>query len=337
VLVLLVLLGLAGAGGLYWTIHQSQGGSSRIVIFHVGQGDTVNTIADRLHQDGLVKNPLLFRLDARVRGLGSSLKVGDFPLRGNMSIDQTVSALTIYHARTISITIPEGFRMEQTAATLNAHGIDGAAFLQEARHPTDRHVGILASLPGGKGLEGFLFPNTYDVPPHFGGKAFAREMVATLNRLFTPALRARAHAEHLSVYQVLTLASIVEREAHVPQERPIIASVFLNRLNRQRGTQVDWKLQADPTVQYAVGTARDWWPLLSDAELHVNSPYNTYLHPGLPPGPIASPGLSSIRAVLYPAHTRYLYFVAKGHGRHAFAATYQQQIANQQKYSTATP
>lgn len=333
----LLLLSLAVAGALYWGIHQSRGGSSRTVMFHVGNGDTVGTIGDRLSREGLIGNPWLFKLDARVRGLASKLEVGDYPLRKNMSVDETVSALSTYHAKTVPVTIPEGFRMEQTAQALDARGIDGAAFLREARHPSDLSASILASLPRGKSLEGYLYPNTYDVPLHFSGRAFARDMVATLDRVFTQKMRARARAEHLTVYQVLTLASIVEREAHVPQERPIIASVYLNRLNRKMGSQVNWRLQADPTVQYVVGTPARWWPLLTVDQLRANSPYNTYLHRGLPPGPIASPGLSSIRAVLYPAHTRYLYFLAKGHGRHAFAETYQQQLANQQKYSTATP
>lgn len=337
VVFVLIVAALAGGGGLYWSIHQSQSGSSRTVMFHVGPGDTVTTLADRLQRDGLIQNSLLFRVDARLRGLGSQLKVGDYPLRGNMSVDQTVTALTVYHAKTIRVTIPEGFRIEQTAQTLLAHGINGQAFLKAVDNPSALRYSILRGIPRGHTLEGYLFPNTYDVPPHYGGAAFARDMVAALDRAFTPAMRAQAAADHMTIYQVLTLASIVEREARVPSERPVIASVYLNRMNRAMGGQVDYKLQADPTVQYVVGTRKDWWPLLSVSQLQTPSPYNTYVNAGLPPGPICSPGLSSIRAVLYPKHTHYLYFVAKGHGRHAFAATYQQQLANQQRYSTRTP
>jgi UPF0755 protein len=197
--------------------------------------------------------------------------------------------------------------------------------MQEALRPTFTSP-ILASRPAGATLQGFLFPNTYDVPPHFGGKAFARLMVDSLNRAFTPAMRARAHAEGLNVFKVLTLASIVEREARVASERPTIASVYLNRL------RIGMPLQADPTVQYVVGTPRDWWPVLTLDQLRVQDPYNTYVNKGLPPGPIANPGLASIRAVLNPASTHFLFFVARGHGRHAFAVTYQQQCANQMKY-----
>jgi UPF0755 protein len=215
------------------------------------------------------------------------------------------------------------------AATLSRKGLDGASFMREALHPTISSP-ILTSKPAGASLQGFLFPNTYDVSPHFGGKAFARLMVDSLNRAFTPSMLQRARARGMSVYQVLTLASIVEREAKVESERPIIASVYLNRL------KIGMPLQADPTVQYAVGTSKDWWPMLTTDQLRIQNPYNTYVNKGLPPGPIANPGLASIRAVLHPASTHFLFFVAKGHGRHAFARTYQQQCANQLKYENVS-
>jgi UPF0755 protein len=328
---LLAALGLGG--GVYWNLHQSQGGSDRPVLFHVSSGDTVSSIAARLHSRGLITHPLLFRLDARIHGLGAKLKVGDYRLRPNMSIDETVTALTVYHAKTVSVTIPEGLRLEQVAGRLAAQGIDPRSFLREARHPNDLRLSILKDKPARATLEGYLFPNTYEVPPHYSGRDFAQYMVSTLDKKFTPSMRAQAQREHMTIFQVLTLASIVEREARVPGERPKIASVYLNRM------KIGMRLQADPTVQYAVATRGDWWPMLRDLAVNIapTSPYNTYTHTGLPPGPIASPGLSSIQAVLKPARTRFLFFVAKGHGRHAFARTYAQQLRNQQKYSRATP
>lgn len=325
---LLAILGL-----LYWSLHRPQAAGNRTVMFHVDAGDSVNSIADRLHTEGLLSNSLLFRLDARLHGLGGNLKVGDYPLRPDMSIDQTVSALTVYHADTISITVPEGFRMEQIAEVLDRHHMSGSSFLREARQPSDLHLAVLAGKPASASLEGYLFPNTYDVPPGFSGKAFAQYMVQTLNRRFTPAMMARARAEGFNVFQVLTLASIVEREARVSRERPIIASVYLNRL------KIHMKLQADPTVQYAAGSKGNWWPVLQTEAVNVmpGSPYNTYTHTGLPPGPIADPGMASIRAVLYPKKTDFYYFVAKGHGEHAFASSYAQQLANEQKYSSVAP
>lgn len=322
---LVVIAAVVGAGGLYWSLHRAQGSATRPTTFHVVAGDTVTSVADRLQRLGYIDNTLLFRLDARLRDLSEKLKAGDYQLKPGMSVDGAVVALTVYHAKTMSVTIPEGYRIEQIAAALNQKGLDGAAFEKEAFHPTISSP-ILASKPARESLQGFLFPNTYDVSPHFGGKAFATLMVDALNKAFTPAMLQRAHADGMSVYQVLTLASIVEREAKVESERPIIASVYLNRL------KIGMPLQADPTVQYVVGTSKDWWPLLTTDQLRIQAPYNTYVNKGLPPGPIANPGLASIKAVLHPRHTHYLFFVARGHGHHAFAVTYQQQCANQLKY-----
>lgn len=322
----LAIVAVVGAGGLYWSLHRSQGSASRAETFHVVSGDTVTSVANRLQQSGYIDNTLLFRIDARLHDLSAKLKAGDYHLKPGMSIDQAVVALTVYRAKTISVTIPEGYRIEQIATALDRKGLDGAAFMEEARHPTFSSS-ILASKPANDSLQGFLFPNTYDVSPHFGGRSFAKLMVEALNKAFTPTMRETARSEGLNVFKVLTLAAIVEREAKVSAERPLIASVYLNRL------KIGMPLQADPTVQYIVGTPRDWWPMLSTDQLRIQDPYNTYVNKGLPPGPIANPGLASIKAVLHPTrHSHYLFFVAKGNGRHAFAVTYQQQCANQLKY-----
>jgi uncharacterized YceG family protein len=248
VVFLVLVLGLCvivGAGGaLFWSLHHAQGSSSRTVRFHVGSGDTVTTVASRLQRAGLITNPLLFRLDAKLHGLGNNLKVGDYRLRPNMSIDQMTAALKVYHSATVQIVIPEGYRAEQIASILDHHGISGRQFLQAVRHPAV-HYSILSDKPTQSGLEGYLFPNTYDVAPHSSGSQFAYLMVKTLDQKFTPAMRAQIARQRRSVYQVITLASIVEREAKVPSERPTIASVYMNRLH------LHMILNADPTIQYA--------------------------------------------------------------------------------------
>jgi len=323
VLLALVLIGLAGAiGGGYWSLHKPQGKSRALVSVHVGAGDTVNSIADQLQSKGVISSALLFRLDARLHGLGGNLKMGDYVLHRNMSIDQMVSSLLIYHQQMLAVTIPEGLRVEQVAAILKAHNFNVKSFLAEVRRPT-MQLSILNGKPKGAGLQGYLFPSTYEVPPKYSGKDFADLMVKTMGKEFTPALRAEARNEHLSVYQVLTLAAIVEREDRVPQDRAKIASVYLNRLH------IGMPLQADPTVQYVVGNEKDWWPMLATAQLQTPGAYNTYLHKGLPPGPIADPGLASIKAVVRPAHTHYLYFVAKANGHDLFATTYAQQLQHE--------
>lgn len=328
-LLILALFGGFGVfGGVYWSLHRAQSSSAAAVPVHVGAGDTVTSIANRLQSRGIISNALLFRLDARLQKLGSKLEAGDYVLRRNMSIDQMVTALGIYTSRTIRFTIPEGRRLEQVAAIVGRAGINQQQFLREALHP-DIPLPILASKPRWASLEGYLFPNTYRVPPHYNARLLVKYMLQTLSQQFTPRMRADAAKRGLSVYQVLTLASIVEREAKAPDERPLIASVYENRLRTHQG------LFADPTVQYAVGRPGNWWPVLTApaGQIDPGSPYNTYTHrDGLPPGPIANPGLASIVATIYPKPTNFFYFVYKGHGRHVFEQTLAEHNADVSKY-----
>ncbi len=322
--VLLIAGALVGYG--YHEIYSPQGSSSASFAFQVRPGDSAGSIASRLEARHVMHDPLLFRLDARLRGLGGNLRVGTYSLRRNMSIDQMVSTLKSYNVRLIHVTIPEGWRAGQIASRLSLDGIGGRAFLRAVHHPTFG-AGFATGRPAHRSLEGLLFPDTYAVAPGTTGRAFARLMVRQFALEFTPLMRSEARKQGRSVYDVLKLASIVEREARVPSERRVIAGVYLNRL------RAGWFLDADPTIQYALGRPGDWWPLLSVADLHgVQSPYNTYIHKGLPPGPICDPGLPSILAALHPARTRYMYFVAKGNGHHAFAVTLQQQNANRLRY-----
>lgn len=328
---LIVVIGFGG--GLYWELHKAQSGSAQSVRFTVGPGDTVTTVADRLNSEHLIGNTLLFRIDAKLQGLAGKLKIGNYTLQRNMSIDGMVAALTKYKALTISVTIPEGKRSEEIAGILQAHGIDARSFLAEVRHPDAAYLNasILSTKPRGASLEGYLFPDTYYVSPHSSGKAFARVMVQQLDTEVTPTMLSSLRAHHRTFYDALTLASIVEREAVVPSERPLIAGVYMNRINS------GGLLNADPTIQYALGKPGDWWPTLQApaGTLATSSPYNTYLRKGLPPGPIANPGLPSILAAVYPRSTSDFYFVACGsHHRHVFAQTLAQQTANIQRCGT---
>ncbi len=239
----------------------------------------------------------------------------------------------------IRVTIPEGWRLEQTADHLtDAELVDGAAYRQLAEAGDfDLNVyPFLATRPAGTSLEGYLFPNTYDLP-------FDNPQAVDLIRRQLDSFAARVMplyetaiaegATDLDLYAVLIIASIVEREAVIAEERPAIAAVYLNRL------AVGMRLEADPTVQYAMGyqeAADQWWktPVTLAEYSNVNSPYNTYLYAGIPPGPIASPGLESIRAVLYPDEHNYIFFVATpdGSGAHVFAETWEEHVANVQRY-----
>ncbi len=192
---------------------------------------------------------------------------------------------------------------------------------------------LLSDRPTSATLEGYIFPATYSFDRNVTANQVVLMMVQALSDRFTPELRQEARNEGLDLHQVLTLASIVQREDVLPEEMPVIASVYLNRL------AIDMPLQADPTVQYAL-TARPgdvqeygWWKKsLSLDDLKYDSSYNTYVKNGLPPGPIANPGMAAIMAVIHPAKTNYLYFVARNDGSHAFAETFEEHEANVQKY-----
>jgi len=305
---------------------------ARPVAFSVKPGEAVGDIAVRLQRLGLIKDAELFRLVVRYRGADARLQAGDFTLRANMTMDEIIVALQHSQQKTVKIVIPEGWRAEEIAAALEKQGVvRGDVFLAAVANGKYDYS-ILADRPKGvTSVEGYLAPDTYQIPGDFDAPKLVDFLVRTFDQKFTPAMRQSAQAQKLSVFQAVTLASIVEREALRDDERALIASVYLNRLRQ------GMHLQADPTVQYALGYQKNtgqWWksPLSLEEYSKVDSPYNTYLYKGLPPGPIANPSLKSLQAVVQPAKTEYLFFLAKGDGSHAFAKTYEEHEANLKKY-----
>ncbi len=278
----------------------------------------------------------------RINGLADRLKAGSYLLAPSMTVVEIASVLQDAAAAGISVTLPEGWRLEQMAEAFASAGV-----LTDDRYLTQAQSGDLTDLdlsrfsfllqkPAGASLEGYLFPDTYRLPvTGASGVEILAQQLEVFGAKALP-LYVAALSEgrtRLTLHEVLTLASIVEREAVVPAERATIAGVYLNRLAS------GMKLDADPTVQYALGYQADsgqWWktPVFLEEYGSVISPYNTYLNTGLPPGPIANPGLASIQAVLAPEQHDYLFFVAlaDGSGAHVFARTYDEHIANTQKY-----
>ncbi len=331
-------------------IEQPAGTDDSPVTFAVEPGETAIGIAERLEAAGLITDATLFRYYLRYYGLDAGLEAGEFTLKPSMTIPAIAQALSHGLADEIEIRITEGWRLEQTAALLAEHpewGISSEAFLQLARRSSGlppaegggasgadaggfESVDFVQALPAGASLEGYLFPDTYRLPADATAADLINTLLFTFGQRVTAEMRQAAAERGLSLHGAITLASIVEREAQLPNERPVIASVFLNRL------AIGIKLDADPTVQYALGYQQatgQWWkrPLFLD-DLQFDSPYNTYLYPGLPPGPIASPGLASIQAVLQPAETPFLYFVvdctSATPGAHVFAQTFEEHQAN---------
>jgi len=304
-----------------------------VVNFSIQAGETAAVIGPRLQESGLIRDGELFASVVRYRGVDNALEVGDYQLSPSMSLDQIINELQHGRSRTVAVTIPEGWRMEQVAARLSEAGLGKTDELLALMRKHDYAYSFLSNRPEGApaGLEGFLFPDTYQVPVDAKPIAVVDILLRNFDTKVTADLRQALTSHGLSFYEAITLASIVEREAVVPEERATIAAVFLNRLDRGMA------LEADPTVSYAKGfdpkTNRWWTPMLEGENKSVESPYNTFLHGGLPPGPICSPGLSSIEAVAHPASNRYLFFVSKGDGSHAFAETFDEHLANVRKYS----
>uniref|UniRef100_A0A7C1JCS8 Endolytic murein transglycosylase n=1 Tax=Caldilinea aerophila TaxID=133453 RepID=A0A7C1JCS8_9CHLR len=308
--------------------------------FTVVPGEAARFIAARLAAQGFITDPDLFNLYLRVTGLERKIEAGNFMLAETMTMPEIAEALQHALFEEALVTIPEGMRSEEIAERLAAANvIEADRFLAAVRNPRtltifDRYD-FLQSLPPDASLEGFLFPDTYRFPV----------LAATPEQVIRPFLDnferqvgskgLTGGASGLSGRDLITLASIVEREAVLEDERPIIAGVYLNRLNNKCPEVGGPYLQADPTVQYARGTVGNWWwkPQSIEEYKLVQSPYNTYLYPGLPPGPISNPGLSAIEATRNPARTGYCFFVATGEdGRHVFVQTLAEQQQNLQIY-----
>lgn len=311
----------------------------RRVAFSVSEDDTTDSVADRLHTAGLIRSTVVFATQLRLSG--GAFVPGDYTLRKGMTVADIIDRITgsqaadtgdDTEAAQFDITIPEGWRTEQIAEEAEKDGLQGGydALLKATETINPDNYNFLADRPAGASLEGFLFPDTYTFvsnDPEYN----LQLMLDDFDAKFTPEMRKRADEMGLTIFQVVTLASIVEREAVVPEERPTIAGVYFNRID------AGWNLDADPTMQYAVGKRGDWWPKLGGSDLDALDPangYNTYKNPGLPVGPIANPGLASIQAVLSPEEHDYMFFVGKDDGSetHAFAVTKEEQDANVCQY-----
>ncbi len=307
------------------------------IIFTVRQGESTGEIAENLAQEGLISSPWIFKYYARFRGMDDKIEAGRYALNSDMTMREILETLTrATGAEEVTFTVREGLRLEEVAAALEEQGIVTAADFEAALKGTYNYD-FLADRPTGASLEGYLFPDTYSIPRTFTATQVVDFMLQNFDRKFSLDMRQTAKAHDLTIFQVVTLASIIEREAVVDGERPIVASVYLNRLT------AGMALDADPTVQYGLGYSerqQRWWPQIYFDELNItnlselDNPYNTYLYAGLPPGPICGPGLASLQAVVSPAQTDYYYFVAKGDGsgEHAFAKTLEEHQANVAKY-----
>lgn len=277
--------------------------SSKEVMFEVRSGETTSRIAERLDSLNVIKHPKLFKIKAKLRNLDRTLKQGIYRLHMNMSEDSVLVVLASGSIATVTITIPEGMTLSQIAMKLDSAGlVNKDTFLRLA---CDKKLLEEFNIPF-QSFEGCLFPDTYKFPVGIEPQDILRMMAKRFFEVSEPFLR------NSSLDTILILASIVEKEAYLDKERPIIASVFLNRLRK------GMKLESCATIEYALPEHKE---SLTYSDLRVNSPYNTYMNVGLPPGPICSPGKASLEASARPKETKYLFFVSKGDGSHYFSQT----------------
>ena len=294
--------------------------------FTIEQGESVNSVAVHLQEAGIIRDAEAFRAYLIYSGLDTSIQAGEYRLSPARSAIDIARELQDATSTEVKFVILPGWRMEEIAASLPTSGLSIAPdeFLAAAQNPSSE-FDFLSSAPS---VEGFLYPDTYIVPRTITAADFVNGLVRNFALHLTPNLQSGFEKQGLTIYQAATLASIVEREAVRDDEKPLIASVYINRLN------IGMKLDADPTVQYALGyddATSKWWksPLNLD-DLQVDSYFNTYFYTGLPPTPIANPSLDSLKAVAFPTETPYYYFRARcdGSGYHDFAVTFDEHLAN---------
>ncbi|HTX73196.1 MAG TPA: endolytic transglycosylase MltG [Rectinemataceae bacterium] len=324
VLIVILALAFAVAGaGIGYVLHESRpvlsvptAGS----LFAIEKGDNAQSIGKRLEQGGLIRSAAVFHALIRLEDPSAVFKTGTYRIGTGMGTQAIIQLLLSGKQALIRVTVPEGFTISQTAALLDRLGVAAAAEFRAACHDpallTDLH------LPP-TGAEGYLFPDTYFFPASYGGAEAVRAMVAAFRQRLSTIPEA-AELSSAELRDRIILASIVEREYKQPDEAPLIASVFFNRL------RIKMALQSCATVVYVL-TEREGKPhpeVIYDRDLAIEDPYNSYLYRGLPPGPICSPGMTSLHAVFYPATTHYLYFrlIDPAAGRHHFSTTLEEHI-----------
>ena len=290
----------------------------KVVMVLPGQG--FKAFAQRLHQEGIIDHPDKFALLARLKGYDKIIKAGEYKFSSAMPPGTILSILVSGKVRLYKFTVPEGYNLKQIAslAARSGYATDDD-FLKAATNAALVHtMGIEAET-----FEGYLFPDTYHFPKGSSPEMIISAMVKRFWTVFEPEWKNRAKTLRLSVHQVVTLASLIEKETGAAFERPLIASVFHNRLKRRM------RLETDPTVIYGL---KDYNGNLTRKHLSMPTPYNTYTISGLPPGPIASTGIDAIKAALYPADTQFLYFVSKKDGTHQFSTNFKDHNRAVQKY-----
>ena len=319
-----LLLGVSG-GLAVFTQLQPVGNPSRVTVLDIAEGASLSEVAKRLHRQKLIRSDWAFAWMGRLSGSDRKIISGEYEFHGGMAPLTILEKILNGEVIQYTVTIPEGFSLSRIADLLHEQRlVDREKFLRCAR---DRSFIQTLSLPVDN-LEGYLFPDTYQFARHVKPERFLATMVSRFKQAVTQEHRRQAAELGLSMHQVITLASLIEKETARPDERPLISGVFHNRLRKKI------PLQSDPTVIYALN---EFDGNLRKKDLSIENPYNTYRVLGLPPGPIANPGIAAIHAALYPEPTGYLYFVSRNDGSHEFSKTLAEHNRAVRKYQLRQP
>ena len=293
-----------------------------VVLNIVPRTPTV-TILSSLEREGVLRDWRLGLVALRLLHPGKTLKAGEYRFSGERTPEQVILSIVAGDVVTYRITVPEGFTAEETFAIFTSQGF---GFPADYQFLFGRPAELEGTPPGAPSLEGFLFPDTYTVTRSMSAREIVTAMTRQFARRLPPRYEERASEKGLSLLAAVTLASLVEKETSIPEERPLVSAVYHNRLRR------GMLLQADPTTIYALKRRGEWRGNLPRSQLGVDDPYNTYSRTGLPPGPIASPGLASLEAAVSPADADYLFFVAAGDGSHQFSSSFDEHGRNVARY-----
>lgn len=308
----------------YWVLNYTGNNAGladgRTCVITVENGMTAADIANMLHKEKLIKRPESFRMEARFMGLEGKLQAGKYEIEAGKSNSEIIDILARGQVKTISFTVPEGYSVDKIAAKLAAEGLGDAGKFKDAARNYTPYKYMETNNPNViYKAEGFIFPSTYQ----FNDSMTEKDMLAMMVKEFNTQINHEkigdaAEKADMQLRDIVTIASMVELEAVYKEEQPRIAGVFLRRL------QIYMPIQSDTTIQYILGGEQKEEITFADTE--IQNPYNTYINSGLPPGPIGSPGMDAIKAVLNPEKTDYLYFVAEKDGHHRFTRTYEEHL-----------
>jgi UPF0755 protein len=327
-IILFIFLAILAFSFFYfrYQVSNSKGTAKGVEIFKIEKGENARSISERLRQRNLISQNIYFYYYLKSSALGGKILPGEYELRGGMTIPEIAATITQEQNKFLKITFPEGWDSRKMAERLEANGFSKSEFLEIANKPSwdlKNSYSFFSLLPRESSLEGYLFPDTYFFSQKLNAEEVVKKILSNFDDQLTPDLREEIKKQGKDLDDVITMASIIEREVKTEEDRAVVSGIFWNRIKNGQA------LQSCATISYILGTNKKQY---SFEDTRIESPYNTYINPGLPPGPIANPGISSIKAAIYPKETAYNYFLSDLEtGRTIFSKTIDEHNANKAK------